>query len=121
MNEQGGHFIEVMEHQAVPPRDDCARKGSMRETVACHEQCRVGRKEPDVNEIEDCRVIAEVEEEVMPVTLLVDISANGEEIQPLGGVCHVHPPKTRVISSSNRDCGECSLLWSHPEQKCRHQ
>lgn len=52
----------------------------MREAVARHEQRRVGREEPDVNEVEDCYVVAEVEEEVMPGTLLVSVRAKREQI-----------------------------------------
>lgn len=78
MNEQRCYFIGVMKHKAISPRNDCTRKGAMREAVARHEQCRVGRKEPDVNEVEDCDIIAEVEEKVMPETLLVGISAKRE-------------------------------------------
>lgn len=74
----------------------------MREAVACHEQYRIGRKEPDVNEVEDCNVIAEVEEEVMPGTLLVGISAEREQIQPLKSICNMNPSKTHVISIFSR-------------------
>jgi hypothetical protein len=78
MNEQRCYFIGVMKYKAISPRDDCTRKGTVREAVACHEQRRVGRKEPNINEVEDCDIIAEVEEKVMPVTLLVGISAKRE-------------------------------------------
>lgn len=103
MNEQRCHFIGVMKHEAVSPRYDCTRKGAMREAVACHEQRRIRRKEPDVNEVEDCNVIAEVEEKVMPEALLVDISAKREQIQRLNGICNVDPPKTRVVSIFSRE------------------
>lgn len=92
-----------MKHEAISPRDDCARKGAMREAVACHEQHRVGREEPDVNEVEDCNVIAHVEEKVVPETLLVGVGAEGEQVQSLDGICNVDPPKMRVISTFDRE------------------
>lgn len=50
----------------------------MRQAVARHEQRRISRKEPDVDEVENCHVVAEVEEKVMPGTLLVGISTKRE-------------------------------------------
>ena len=98
MNEQRCHFIGVMKHEAVSPRYDCTRKGAMREAVACHEQRRIRRKEPDVNEVEDCNVVAEVEEKIMPGTFLVGISTNREQIQPLNSICNMNPSKKSIIS-----------------------
>lgn len=102
MNEQRSHFIRIMKHQAVSPCDDRARKGTVGEAVTCHEQRRVGRKEPDVDEVEDCNVIAEVEEKVVPRTFLVSISANREQIQRLDSIRDMNPPKTRGISTYGR-------------------
>lgn len=87
-----------MEHKAVSPRDDCTCEGTVREAVTCHEQRSIGRKEPDVNEVEDCNVVAEVEEKIMPGTFLVGISTNREQIQPLNSICNMNPSKKSIIS-----------------------
>jgi hypothetical protein len=55
-----------MEYKAVPPGDHCTRKRTVREAVTCHEERRIGWKEPDVDEVENRDIIAEVEEEVVP-------------------------------------------------------
>ena len=64
--EQRRHFVAVVENEAVPPRDDCARQRAVREAVACDEERRVAREQRDGNEVEDGAVVAEVEKEVVP-------------------------------------------------------
>ena len=91
MYEQRRHFVGVVEDEAVAPGNDCARKRTMRETVTCYEECSVAGEEPNVDEVEDGAVVAEVEEEVVPCAFFVVVGAEGEEDPGVEGVGDVHP------------------------------
>lgn len=73
MDEQRGHFVEIVEDQAIPPSNDGTGKRSMRQAVASREECRAIRHSPNPDKIEDVGVVAQVEEEIMPCSLLVDV------------------------------------------------
>ena len=83
MYEQRRHFVRVVEDEAVAPRDDRTGERPMRETVACDKERSIVRKEPDVDEVEDGAVVAEIEEEVVPRTFLVVPRADGEKVASL--------------------------------------
>lgn len=80
MHEQRRNLIQVVEHEAVAPGNHCAGERAMRKTVACDEERSALREEPDVDEVENGNVVAQVEEEVVPRTLLICIRAQREEV-----------------------------------------
>jgi hypothetical protein len=82
VNEQRGDLIRVVEHQAVSPCDDSTGKGPVREAVASDEESRA----------ENGDVIAEVEEKVVPRSLLVLVDSYRKEIESLQRVRNVYPP-----------------------------
>lgn len=96
MNKQRGDFIRVMEYEAVAPGNDGAREGAVREAVARNEQRGVRGEQPDVDEVEDGAIVAEVEKEVVPGALLVVVGAHGEQVSGLEGVRDVHISAGRV-------------------------
>lgn len=98
MNKQRCDFIRVMEDEAVTPGNDRAREGAVREAVARYKERRVRGEQPDVDEVEDGAVVAEVEEEVVPGALLVVVGAHGEQVAGLEGVRDVHVSAGRVRS-----------------------
>ena len=91
MNEERGDFVRVVEDETVAPRDDGAGERSMRKTVTCDEQGRTRRKDPDIDKVEDCAVVAEVEEEIMPCTFLVGVCTDWQEVAGKNGVCDMYP------------------------------
>ena len=93
MDEQRRHFVRIMEHQTISPSDDSASQSPMGQTVARHPQPYVGREHPEEQEVEDVRVVTQVEQEVVPIALLVLIHAKREKIQCLERIRDVHPPK----------------------------
>jgi hypothetical protein len=92
VNEQRGDLIRVVEHQAVSPCDDSTGKGPVREAVASDEESRAGGEDPDEQEVENGDVIAEVEEKVVPRSLLVLVDSYRKEIESLQRVRNVYPP-----------------------------
>jgi hypothetical protein len=60
-----------MENKAISPSDDGAGKRAMRKTIARDEKGGVGREKPDENKVEEVDIVTEVEEEVVPGSLLV--------------------------------------------------
>lgn len=61
MDEQRRDFVRVMEHQTVPPSDNSAGQRPMGQTVTRHPQRCAGGEDPEEQEVEDVRVIAQVE------------------------------------------------------------
>lgn len=86
-----------MEHQTIPPGNDSAGQRPMRQTVTCHPQRCARRKDPEEQEVEDVHVVAHVEQEVVPVSLLVLVCAKWEEIQCLERICDMYPPRDEQI------------------------
>ena len=89
MNEQRSNFIPVVEHETIPPSDNRTSQRTQRETITSDEQCRTVRHAPDVDEIEDIGVIAEVEEEVVPGAFLVVPGTDREQNSCSKGICYV--------------------------------
>lgn len=75
--EQRGNLVLIVEYQTIAPCDNRAGEGAMRETVTGRKQRRAGWQEPDVDEIENRDIIAQVEEEIMPGAFLVCVGAEG--------------------------------------------
>lgn len=75
MYEQRRNLILIMEHQTIPPSNHCARQGPMRQTIASNKECRTRRKEPDIDEVEDGHIVAQIEKEVVPCAFLVLVRA----------------------------------------------
>ena len=90
MDEQRRDLIHVVEDEAVSPRNHCTRKRSVREAITCEEHGGARWKDPDVYEIEDVAVVAEVEEEIVPGALLVLVPAEGDEVGRADRVCEGH-------------------------------
>jgi hypothetical protein len=50
----------------------------MGKCIACDEKPLALREEPEVNEIEDCDVVAQIEKKIVPSTFFVHVSAQGK-------------------------------------------
>ena len=61
MHEEAGNLILIVEYKAISPSDNRTRKTAVTQTVACDEQSRRPREEPDIHEVQDGDIIAEVE------------------------------------------------------------
>ena len=81
-----------MEDKTVTPRNNRAGEGAMRETIRRDEHGGTGREKPYVDETNDIRVVAQVEEEVVPQFLFVCISTHRDEDEGTDRVCNVYPP-----------------------------
>jgi hypothetical protein len=60
VDEERGDFVNVMEHQRVPPGDDGRGEGAMGQAVARHKQGWVPGEDPDVGQIEDGYIVTQV-------------------------------------------------------------
>jgi hypothetical protein len=58
MNKQTCHFVQIVEHQTIPPCNHSTGQRAMGKCIACDEKPLALRKEPEVNEIEDGDVVA---------------------------------------------------------------
>ena len=58
----------------------------MRKAVTRDEEDLVAGEKPEVYEVEDGDIVAQVEEEVVPGAFLVLIEAQGDQIEPLNRV-----------------------------------
>ena len=81
-----------MEDKTVTPSNNRAGEGAMRETIRRNEHGGTRREEPYVDETNDIRVVAQVEEEVVPQLLFVCISTYGKKDEGTDRVCNVYPP-----------------------------
>jgi hypothetical protein len=61
------------------------------ETVTGDEEPCTGGEDPKVDKVEDGGVVAKVEHEVMPCTLLVLVRTHREEVKRLKSIRDVHP------------------------------
>ena len=102
MNEQRSNFIPVVEHETIPPSDNRTSQRTQRETVTSDEQCRTVRHAPDVDEIEDIGVIAEVEEEVVPCALLVHVHTEWKVVRCLDRVRDMDPPESKSMGRRSK-------------------
>lgn len=92
MYEQRRHLVLVVEDEAVAPGDHRTRERPVREAVARDEQRRASGEEPDVYEVEDRHVVAQIEQEVVPRALLVLVEPQREQVHPDDGIRDVYPP-----------------------------
>lgn len=52
----------------------------MRQAIARNKQCSIIWEEPDIDKIEDCAKVAEIEEEIMPRAFLVLVVTHWEQV-----------------------------------------
>jgi hypothetical protein len=58
MYEQAGHLVGIMKDKTIPPRDNRARDAAMAETVACNEEGRRLRENPEEYKVKDVYIVA---------------------------------------------------------------
>lgn len=103
MNEQRRDLVLVVKYKTVSPCDDGTSQGTMGKTVARDEQDGAAWEEPEVDEVEDGDIVAQVEEEVVPGALLVLVISERQKIEPLHGVRNVHPSNRQSVTRLDRD------------------
>ena len=86
MYEQTRNLINIMKDKTISPGDDRACQTPVRKAITRYEQCRALREEPDVYEVEDSGVVAEIEEEIVPGPFFVFEPAEGKEVETLEGI-----------------------------------
>lgn len=93
MDEERSNLVLVVEDKTIPPGDNSTGQGAMREAIASNEQNSAAGEDPEVDEVEDGDIVAEVEEEVVPGALLVLVVPERQQIEPLDSIRYVNPSK----------------------------
>jgi len=61
MDEQRCDLVRIVEHQAISPSNDSAGQRTMGQAVTRHPQRWARGEDPEEQEVEDVRVVAQVE------------------------------------------------------------
>ena len=91
MYEQTRNLINIMKDKTISPGDDRACQTPVRKAITRYEQRRTLREEPNVYEVEDGNVVAEIEEEIVPGQFFVFEPAEGKKVETLEGIRYVNP------------------------------
>jgi len=73
MHEKRSDFVLVMEYKTVSPCNDGARQRAVAQAITSGKQSRAWGEEPEIDEVEEGNIVAEVEHEIMPGALLVRV------------------------------------------------
>jgi hypothetical protein len=63
----------------------------MGETITSDKQGRRGRKDPEINKVEDSDVVAEIKEEIVPCAFFVNVGPERKEVESLEGIRYMDP------------------------------
>lgn len=101
MHKERRDLVLIMEDETVPPSNHRTGKGSVREAITRDKEGRTRREEPDEDEVEDCHVIAQIKEEVVPGPFLVYIGAQRQKVTTLQRIRNVYPPEIQSPPSQH--------------------